>query len=149
MADAGDGNRRIVNVSLDERMVVRRSPEVEHERAVAIFDLIEENDFALIGATEGPYSLHLSIEENRLVIDVRHADETLVAGDVVTLEPGLYVSGVGGVRVESLGDLYRKLWSRGDAGVEVPLDVLRGLKVRPVVVVSGDRYRYLRLNPTY
>ena len=31
---------------------------------------------------------------------VRHADETLLAGDVVTLEPGLYVPGVGGIRIE-------------------------------------------------
>ena len=73
---APGGSQRIVNVSLDERTVVRRSPEVEHERAVAIFDLIEENQFALIDDDEGPYSLHLSIEENRLVIDVRTAEET-------------------------------------------------------------------------
>ncbi|GIK95889.1 MAG: UPF0262 protein [Alphaproteobacteria bacterium] len=87
MAESGEGGRRIVNVSLDERMVVRRSPEVEHERAVAIFDLIEENDFALVDATEGPYSLHLSIEENRLVIDVRHADETPLNKVMISLSP--------------------------------------------------------------
>jgi len=87
MGESGEGSRRIVNVSLDERMVVRRSPEVEHERAVAIFDLIEENDFTLVGATEGPYSLHLSIEENRLVIDVRHADETPLNKVMISLSP--------------------------------------------------------------
>ena len=38
--------RRIVDIALDEQSVARRSPEVEHERAVAIFDLLEENDFA-------------------------------------------------------------------------------------------------------
>ena len=41
--------RRICKVTLDERTVVRRSPEVEHERAVAIFDLIEESHFAPVG----------------------------------------------------------------------------------------------------
>jgi uncharacterized protein (UPF0262 family) len=70
--------KRIVRVTLDERTVVRRSPEVEHERAVAIFDLLEENFFAPVDHAGGPYSLHLGIEENRLVIDIRtEADEPL------------------------------------------------------------------------
>ncbi|MEX1204866.1 MAG: UPF0262 family protein [Dongiaceae bacterium] len=79
MADAPrDKAQRIVNVTLDERSVVRRSPEVEHERAVAIFDLIEENLFAPQGDHDGPYSLHLAIEENRLVFDIRgEADQPL------------------------------------------------------------------------
>ena len=42
---------------LDEESVARRSPEVEHERAVALFDLLEENDFALVGGEPGPYRL--------------------------------------------------------------------------------------------
>jgi uncharacterized protein (UPF0262 family) len=40
-------DQRIANLTLDERLVVRRSPEVEHERAVAIFDLVEENRFVI------------------------------------------------------------------------------------------------------
>ncbi len=79
--------QRIVNVSLDARSVVRRSPEVEHERAVAIFDLIEENQFALLDGVVGPYSLHLSIEENRLVIDVRDAGEAPVDKVMISLSP--------------------------------------------------------------
>jgi uncharacterized protein (UPF0262 family) len=73
-----DPGRRIAKVALDERTVVRRSPEVEHERAVAIFDMIEENYFSPVGDNGGPYSLYLGIEENRLVIDIRtEADEPL------------------------------------------------------------------------
>lgn len=88
MPDPADASsQRIVNVSLDERTVVRRSPEVEHERAVAIFDLIEENQFALLDRGVGPYSLHLSIEENRLVIDVRDAEETPVDKVMISLSP--------------------------------------------------------------
>ncbi len=88
MTDQAPGDRqRIINVSLDERTVVRRSPEVEHERAVAIFDLIEENQFALLDGDEGPYSLHLSIEENRLVIDVRTAEETRIDKVMISLSP--------------------------------------------------------------
>lgn len=63
---------RIIHVELVERNVVRRSAEVEHERAVALFDLLEENRFTLVGdTTGGPYKLLLSIEDNRLIFDVR------------------------------------------------------------------------------
>ncbi len=51
--------------------------------------------------------------------------------------------------VEGLIDFYRKLWSRGAAGIEVPLDLLQGIRTREVAVKSGDRYRYLKLNPSY
>ncbi len=64
-------NQRIIDIFLDERTVLRRSPQVEHERRVAIYDLLEENHFVPAGDFEGPYNLHLSIEENRLVFDVR------------------------------------------------------------------------------
>ncbi len=63
--------RRIVEISLDERTVVRRSADVEHERAVAIYDLTEENYFCPVEDDSGPYHLHLSIAENRLLFDIR------------------------------------------------------------------------------
>ncbi len=62
---------RIVDIALDEKSVVRRSPDVEHERAVAIFDLIEENHFAPAIDADGPFRLTLAIEENRLIFDIR------------------------------------------------------------------------------
>jgi len=68
--DDRPAERRIVAVTLDEQTFVRRSPEVEHERKVAIFDLLDENTCALGNGEPGPYTLHLSIRENRLVIDV-------------------------------------------------------------------------------
>ena len=78
-----DSNKRIVNLNLDERSVLRRNPDVEHERAVAIFDLLEENSFAPVGHDGGPYSLTLAIEDNRLAFDIR--DETDAALDRVLL----------------------------------------------------------------
>jgi uncharacterized protein (UPF0262 family) len=66
---------RLVHITLDERTVVRRSADVEHERAVAIFDLLDDNHFALAGETEGPYSLHLSVQDDRLLFDVRDPEE--------------------------------------------------------------------------
>lgn len=73
---SADNPYRIVDLTLDEKIVVRRGPDVEHERKVAIYDLLEENNFQPVGAEPGPYDLHLSIEENRLVFDVRLARAT-------------------------------------------------------------------------
>ncbi len=82
-----DVRKRIARVTLDERTVVRRSPEVEHERAVAIFDLIEESHFAPVGDANGPYSLHLGIVENRLMLDLRNEKEEPVGQVILALSP--------------------------------------------------------------
>jgi uncharacterized protein (UPF0262 family) len=78
--------RRIIDIVLDEESVARRSPEVEHERAVALFDLLEENDFALVG-TPGPYRLRIGVFEQRLVFDVRDADDNKLRDIVLSLTP--------------------------------------------------------------
>jgi uncharacterized protein (UPF0262 family) len=64
--------RSILRVELDERSFLRRRPEVEHEREVALFDLLEENIFILKGegVGPGPYHLRLGLSEDRLVFDV-------------------------------------------------------------------------------
>lgn len=81
-------DQRISVLNLDEKTVVRRSPEVEHERAVAIFDILEDNSFAPIGHDGGPYDLHLSIEDRqRLVMDIRHEDGGQVAKVTLSLTP--------------------------------------------------------------
>jgi len=64
-------SRRIARITFDERTGLRRSPEVEQERKVAIFDLLEGNSFALVNGDPGPYELRLGIRENRLVMEVR------------------------------------------------------------------------------
>lgn len=66
---------RLTDVTLDDSAVIRRSPEVEHERAVAIYDLLEDNTFRPVGDYGGPYHLHLSIAENRLLLDIRSEAE--------------------------------------------------------------------------
>ena len=53
--------RPLVAVTLDEASIGRSTPDIEHERAVAIYDLIEQNLFAPIGHDGGPYALHLSL----------------------------------------------------------------------------------------
>jgi len=82
-----DPKKRIASIVLDEASVVRRSPEVEHERKVAIFDLLEDNSFAPEGSEAGPYNLHLSIEENRLVFDIRDEAEEPHGKVILSLSP--------------------------------------------------------------
>lgn len=62
---------RLVDVELDERTVVRRTREIEQEREIAIYDLLEANRFAPRGSAGGPYRLVLGVEENRLVFNIR------------------------------------------------------------------------------
>ena len=76
-------HQRLCNVQLDERTLVRRKPEVEHERAIAIYDLLEENYFCPVGDYVGPYSLHISLVENRLVLDIRSEDDITPQTEVV------------------------------------------------------------------
>jgi uncharacterized protein (UPF0262 family) len=70
--------QHIANIYLDERSVVRLNAQVDHERKVAIFDLLEENSFDPLDTPPGPYNLILSIADNRLVFDIRNiADRKL------------------------------------------------------------------------
>ena len=52
---------RIIDIVLDERSIGRTTPEVEHEREIAVFDLLESNVFALENGAPGPYRLRLGI----------------------------------------------------------------------------------------
>ena len=61
---------RIVDIQLDEHSIARNTPEVEHERKVAIFDLLDNNMFATEDGVQGPYRLRLSITEGRLCFEV-------------------------------------------------------------------------------
>ena len=79
---------RIIDVTLDERTILWRSADIEQERRIAIFDLLEDNRFAPQRAHAdgyaGPYKLNLRVEEGRLAFEINRADgshlETLVLG---------------------------------------------------------------------
>ena len=71
---------RIIDVTLDERTILWRSADVEQERRIAIFDLIEGNHFAPQRAHAdgyaGPYRIALSVEEGRLALQIKRQDDS-------------------------------------------------------------------------
>jgi len=78
---------RLVDIELDQS-IGRSTPDVEHERAVAIFDLIEENSFVPVGDTgTGPYRLKLSLADSRLVFDIFRENGEQVATHILSLTP--------------------------------------------------------------
>jgi uncharacterized protein (UPF0262 family) len=79
--------QRLVKITLDEGSIGRSSPDIEHERAVAIYDLLEDNSFTPIDHEGGPYVLNLSIAENRLVFDIRSEEGAPVMAHLFSLTP--------------------------------------------------------------
>ncbi len=63
------------------------------------------------------------------------------------IRPGDIILSVDGKEVKGLADFYRKVWALGNAGVEVHLEVLQGIKIKEITVQSADRYHYLLLHP--
>jgi uncharacterized protein (UPF0262 family) len=80
-------DQRIAKITLDEKTVLRRNADIEHERAVAIFDLLEENSFVPVAGYPGPYHLDLAIEDNRLVLDIRRTDDVSLERIALSLAP--------------------------------------------------------------
>ena len=88
MPDSPPADRQcLTGVTLDEASLGRGSPDQEHERAIAIYDLIERNHFALPGHEGGPYHAHLALVERRLVFDIRQADGAPVVAHHLSLTP--------------------------------------------------------------
>ncbi|MSO75156.1 MAG: UPF0262 family protein [Alphaproteobacteria bacterium] len=63
----------LIEIVIDEAAPARRSADAEHERRVAIYDLLEENQFVPQGAPDGPYVMRLSLVETRLMFDIKSA----------------------------------------------------------------------------
>jgi len=88
MTGQGDKpTQRLVRITFDESSIGRSSQDIEHERAVAIYDLLEENSFAPEGQVRGPFKLNLSITGSRLVFDIRSANDAPVMAHLLSLSP--------------------------------------------------------------
>ena len=82
-----EADGRIVRLELDQRSIVRWSPEVEHERNVAIFDLLEGNRFRLVDGISGPYGIVLSLRETNLVLDIKCEESGEATELVLSVRP--------------------------------------------------------------
>jgi len=63
------------------------------------------------------------------------------------LQPEDLILSVKGKTVNGLADFYRKIWEVGNAGVDVPLSLLRGIQIREITIRSADRHQFLLLKP--
>jgi uncharacterized protein (UPF0262 family) len=87
MSNQAAEQARLIDVELDET-ISRSTPDIEHERAVAIFDLIEENSFRPVNDDgEGPYKLKLSLAERRLVLSISRESGDKVVTHILSLTP--------------------------------------------------------------
>ncbi|MHA1523739.1 MAG: UPF0262 family protein [Alphaproteobacteria bacterium] len=77
---------RLVAVTMDDSLAAAGNPDIAHERDIAIFDLIDDNHFSLVEAS-GPYSLHLSIIERRLVLKISANPSEKTATIILSLTP--------------------------------------------------------------
>jgi uncharacterized protein (UPF0262 family) len=82
---SGSGTKHLVHIALDEASIGRANPDVEHERAIAIYDLIEENIFEPVGDDGGPYKLRIALAENRLALEVTREDGSPVIIHMLSL----------------------------------------------------------------
>jgi uncharacterized protein (UPF0262 family) len=89
MADSSTS--RIADVALDETSIVRWNPDVDHERRVAIYDLLEDNHFEPKSGITGPFKLKLRMEDTRLAMDIQSMEGKLLETIRVPLVPFLRI----------------------------------------------------------
>lgn len=87
MSEEAPSRSRLVSIDLDEQSITRSNPNIEHEREVAIYDIVDANHFVLEGHDDGPYTLRLSITEDRLAFEVGRETGGTLATFVLSLSP--------------------------------------------------------------
>lgn len=89
----GDADRsiaatdRLSEITLDQKSLGRANANIEHEREVAIFDILDGNVFAVEGADQGPYKLNLALVEDRLALTVARSDDSEIMQHQLPLTP--------------------------------------------------------------
>jgi uncharacterized protein (UPF0262 family) len=79
--------KRLISVTLDEESIGRGSPDQEHERAIAIYDLVEANRFGVPGHDGGPYELTIALHEAKLAFNICEAGGGKVMTHILSLTP--------------------------------------------------------------
>lgn len=78
---------RIIDISIDSKSLGRVSANIEHEREVAIFDILDGNSFAIEGIDAGPYKLHLATAEDRLTLAISNEKGDSLGQNILPLTP--------------------------------------------------------------
>ena len=79
--------RRLVNVPLDDKSIGRGTADQDHERQIAIYDLIEDNSFYLAEHDGGPYNLVISMFDAKMAMDIRDAEDNPLITHILSLSP--------------------------------------------------------------
>jgi len=87
MASEAKERARLVAVTLDEASIGRGNPDQEHERAIAIYDILEENAFSLPNYDGGPYVLRISLIDKKLCLEVSAQDGAHLVSHHLSLTP--------------------------------------------------------------
>ena len=107
-------------------------------------------DLVKVGRRTGPARPWMGVAtgetQGRLVVSRVSPDGP---ADMAGLSVGDIILAVGDEGVRTQADFYRKVWSRGGAGTEIPLKLLQGVDIREVRVKSIDRVDYFRARTTY
>ena len=80
-------DRRLIAVTLDAASIGRGNIDVEQERQVAIYDLVEQNEFSPEGDEGGPYRLHIALVDKKLGLMIRREDGEEVISHLLSLTP--------------------------------------------------------------
>jgi uncharacterized protein (UPF0262 family) len=78
---------RLVDITLDAKSLGRTNSNIEHEREVAIFDILDGNAFRIDGMDAGPYKLKLSLVDDRLVLAISPSSEADAVEQTIALTP--------------------------------------------------------------
>jgi uncharacterized protein (UPF0262 family) len=78
---------RLISVTLDEASIGRAAPDQEHERAIAIYDLIEDNSFSLPNHDGGPYRLIIGQRDKKLALNIHDEAGELIIMHILSMTP--------------------------------------------------------------
>ncbi len=78
---------RLVSVTLDEASIGRSTADKEHERQIAIYDLLEENSFGVPGHDAGPYGLKIALQDSKLVLEILDEKSAPLVAHILSLTP--------------------------------------------------------------
>jgi uncharacterized protein (UPF0262 family) len=82
-----ESRSRLIAIDLDRASITKTNPNIEHEREVAIFDILDGNSFELDGQDLGPYKLTISTAEDRLLLAVADEADAPLATHAVSMAP--------------------------------------------------------------